>query len=109
MDNFILLSVLGVLTIYFYSNMNVYKSLLIKTDEEKKILEEKVQNLEELKSKYERQVEFSLSTINDSQESLKHSREDIQKLKLKNSELEHRNRVLQERINDLYASVGTVY
>lgn len=108
MDNFLLLSVLGVLAIYFYSSMNVYKSLYRKITEEKLLVEEKNSNLESLKEKFERQVKFSLSTIEDSQDSLKSTREDLQDLKLQNSELEHRNRLLQERINELYASVGTL-
>lgn len=108
MDNFLLLSVLGVLAIYFYSSMNVYKSLYRKITEEKILVEEKNSNLESLKEKFERQVKFSLSTIEDSQDSLKSTREDLQNLKLQNSELEHRNRLLQERINELYASVGTL-
>ncbi|MDC0932363.1 hypothetical protein OAR97_00815 [Arcobacteraceae bacterium] len=108
MDNFLLLSVLGVLVIYFYSSMNVYKSLYRKISEEKELVEEKNNNLEKLKEKFERQVKFSLETIDDSQESLKNSREDVQDLKLQNTELDHRNKLLQERINELYASVGTL-
>ena len=108
MDNFLLLSVLGVLAIYFYSSMNVYKSLYRKITEEKVMVEEKNNNLENLKEKFERQVKFSLETIEDSQESLKSTREDLQNLKLQNSELEHRNRLLQERINELYASIGSI-
>ena len=108
MDNFLLVSVLGVLTLYFYSSMNVYKSLYKKVTEEKGMEEEKNKNLEQLKEKFERQVQFSLETINDSQDSLKSSRESYQELKLLNTELDHRNKLLQERINELYANVGKV-
>ena len=108
MDNFLLVAILGVLTIYFYSSMNVYKSLYRKITEEKAMEQEKVQNLEKLKEKFEKQVQFSLETIEDSQESLKSTRDDYQKLKLEYTELEHRNKLLQERINELYASVGTL-
>ena len=108
MDNFLLLSILGVLTVYFYSSMNVYKSLYRKITEEKVLVEEKNSNLESLKEKFERQVKFSLDTIEDSQDSLKSTRDDLQNLKLQNTELEHRNRLLEDRINELYASVGTL-
>jgi len=108
MDNFLLLSILGVLCIYFYSSMNVYKSLYRKITDEKAMVEEKNNNLEKLKEKFERQVKFSLETIDDSQESLKSSRENVQELKLQNTELDHRNKLLQERINELYDSVGTL-
>jgi len=108
MDNFLLVSILGVLTLYFYSSMNVYKSLYRKVTEEKEMEEEKNKNLEDLKGKFERQVQFSLETINDSQDSLKMSRESYQELKLLNTELDHKNKLLQERINELYANVGKI-
>lgn len=108
MDDFLLISVLGVLTVYFYSSMSVYKSLYKKITEEKDMQVEKVKNLEKLKNKFEQQVKFSLETIGDSQESLKSTRENFQQLKLENTELEHRNKLLQERINELYSSVGSI-
>ena len=108
MDNFLLLAVLGVLTIYFYSSMNVYKSLYRKITEEKEMEIDKVKNLEKLKGKFEKQIQYSLDTINDSQDSLKSTREGFQALKLENTELEHRNKLLKERINELYSSVGTI-
>jgi hypothetical protein len=108
MDNFLLVSILGVLTLYFYSSMNVYKSLYRKVTEEKEMAEEKNRNLEQLKEKFERQVQFSLETISDSQESLKVSRESYQELKLLNTELDHKNKLLQDRINELYANVGRI-
>jgi len=107
-DNFILLSIFGVLALYFYSNTSTYKSLYYKAIEEKRLLEEKNKNLEQLKDKFEKQIQFSLSTINDSQDSLKSTRDDYQALKIKNTELEHRNKLLQDRVNELYTSVGNV-
>ena len=73
------------------------------------MVEEKNADLEKLKEKYEKQVKFSLDTINDSQDSLKATRENYQELKLINTELEHRNKLLRERVDELYASVGAVY
>jgi Fic family protein len=108
MDNFVLLSILGVLTLYFYSSSSTYKSLYKKVTEEKDLIEEKNANLEKLKDKLEKQIQVSLSTINDSQESLTNSRESYQELKVKFTELEHRNRMLQDRVDELYASVGTI-
>ena len=108
MENFLLIAVFGVLALYFYGNMNLYKSLYRGVIKEKEILEEKIENLENLKEKFEKQVQYSLNTINDSQQSLEATREDYQNLKLKNTELEHKNRMLQERVNELYASVGTI-
>ena len=109
MDDFLLLSIFGVLALYFYSSASTYKTLYKKTVEEKELVEEKNKNLENLKEKFEKQDQYSLDTINDSQESLKSTREDYQALKLEYAELEHKNRLLQQRVDELYASVGTVY
>jgi len=108
MDNFLLVATLGILALYYYSTMNFYKSMYYRVSDEKKIAEEKIKNLETLKGKFERQVEYSLETINESQESLKSLRDSYQELKLVNTELEHKNKLLQERINELYANVGRV-
>ena len=108
MENFLLLSIFGVLALYFYSNSSTYKSLYYKLSEEKKLLEEKNENLLKLKDKFERQIKMSLDTIGDSQDSLKHTRKELQELKIVNNELEHRNRLLQERVDELYASVGNI-
>ncbi|MEA2049933.1 MAG: hypothetical protein U9O56_04310 [Campylobacterota bacterium] len=109
MNDFLLISIFGVLALYFYSSSSTYKSLYRKIAEEKELAEEKNKNLEKLKAKFEKQVQFSLATINDSQDSLKSTRDDMQELKLRNTELEHRNKLLQERVDELYASVGSVY
>ena len=108
MDNFLLMSIFGVLALYFYSSSSTYKSLYRKISEEKELVEEKNKNLLKLKDKSEKQIQFSLATINDSQESLKSTRSDFQELKLKNTELEHRNKLLQARVEELYTSVGTI-
>ena len=108
MDDFLLMSIFGVLALYFYSSSSTYKSLYKKISEEKELVEEKNRNLMKLKDKSEKQIQFSLATINDSQESLKATRAEFQELKLKNSELEHKNKLLQARIEELYTSVGTV-
>ena len=108
MENFLLLSIFGVLALFFYSNSSTYKSLYHKLNEEKKLLEEKNANLIKLKDKFERQIKMSLDTITDSQDSLKSTRKELQELKIINNELEHRNRLLQERVDELYASVGNI-
>ena len=77
-------------------------------NEEKKLVEDKNANLIKLKDKFERQIKMSLDTITDSQDSLKGTRKELQELKIINNELEHRNRLLQERVDELYASVGNI-
>ena len=109
MDNFVLVGILGVLTLYFYSTASVYKSLHGKIHEEKDMTDNTVAGLEALITKYENQIHNSIATIGDSQDSLQLAREDLQKIKIKNNDLEHRNALLQERVNELYASVGAVY
>ncbi len=109
MDNFVLVAVLGVLSLYFYSSMSVYKSLHTKINEEKDMSDRTASNLQKLIQKYEGQVQSSISTIGDSQDNLQLAREDLQRYKLENNDLSHRNELLQERVNELYASVGAVY
>ena len=109
MDNFLLVGILGVLALYFYSSMNVYKALYRRVGEEKEISEKTIRSLEALITKYEGQIQSSVSTIGDSQDSLQLAREDLQRIKLLNNDLEHRNQLLQERVDELYASVGAVY
>jgi hypothetical protein len=107
-DNFILVGILSVLVLYYFSTMNIYKSIQKKAVEEKKMCEVTAKSLEELIPKYERQIQNSILTIGDSQESLQLAREDLQKVKVANNELQHRNALLQERVEELYASVGLI-
>ena len=108
MENFLLLGILGVLALYFFSSMNVYKSMYRRISEEKEIAQNTVLSLEGLIGRYEGQINSSISAITDSQDSLQVAREDLQRIKLTNNELEHRNRLLQERVDELYASVGSI-
>ena len=108
MDNFLLVGVLGVLALYFYSSMSIYKSLYRRISEEKLIAENNVNASSNIIKKYEAQIKNSIATIGDSQDSLQLAREDLQRIKVINNELEHRNQLLQNRVNELYASVGTI-
>jgi peptidoglycan hydrolase CwlO-like protein len=108
LDNFAVIGLLGVLALYFYSSMNIYKSIYRRTLEEKSIAEENVKALEKIIKRYENQIQSSIATIGDSQDSLQVAREDLQKIKVINNELEHRNQLLQERVDELYASVGSI-
>ena len=108
MDNFILLGILGVLSLYFYSSTSIYKAMYRRISEEKEMAEKNIDSLENMVKKYEAQIHNSIATIGDSQDSLQLAREDLQRIKLINSELEHRNGLLQDRVNELYASVGSI-
>lgn len=108
MDNFLLVGILGVLALYFYSSMSIYKSMYRRINEEKTMSEKNVISLESMVNKYEAQIQNSIATIGDSQDSLQLAREDLQRIKVLNNELEHRNQLLQDRVNELYASVGAI-
>lgn len=108
MDSFLLSGVLGVLALYFYSSMSIYKAMYRRIIEEKEMAEETVISLEAMVNKYEAQVHNSIATIGDSQDSLQIAREDLQRIKVLNNELEHRNQLLQERVDELYSSVGAL-
>ena len=108
MDNILLVSIFGVLTLYYYSSMNVYKSMYRKIKEEKEITEHAhTTGTVELK-KLERSFNDALETIKDKDESLAKVREEIQRIRLQNNDLKHRNELLQKRVDELYSSVGMI-
>ena len=108
MDNILLVSIFGVLTLYYYSSMNVYKSMYRKIKEEKEFTEHAhTTGTVELK-KLERSFNDALETIKDKDESLAKVREEIQRVRLQNNDLKHRNELLQKRVDELYSSVGMI-
>ena len=62
-ENFLLITILGVLLLYFFSSANVYRSLYKKVNEEKNIIEEDMAKLETLIDRYEKQVKISANTL----------------------------------------------
>lgn len=108
MDNFLLLTILGVLLLYFFSSTNVHKSLYRKVNEEKNMIEAENKRLQEIIDRYEKQVKISAGTLKNSQDSLQVARNDLQKLRLENTELKHQVDVLETRTEELYAQVNTM-
>ncbi|WP_228711710.1 hypothetical protein [Arcobacter arenosus] len=108
MDNFLLIIIIGVLLLYFFSSANVYKSLYRKINEEKNILEEENKKLQTIIDRYEKQVKVSAGTLKNNQDTLQVARDDLQKLKLENTELRHEVELLEKRTEELYAQVNTM-
>lgn len=108
MDNFLLIIIFGVLLLYFFSSANVYKSLYRKLNEEKSILEEENKKLQTIIERYEKQVKISAGTLKNNQDTLQVARDDLQKLRLENTELKHQVEVLEKRTEELYAQVNTM-
>ncbi len=108
MDNFLLIIIIGVLLLYFFSSANVYKSLYRKINEEKNILEEENKKLQTIIDRYEKQVKVSAGTLKNNQDTLQVARDDLQKLKLENTELKHEVELLEKRTEELYAQVNTM-
>ncbi len=108
MDNILLVSIFGILALYYYSSMNVYKSMYRKIKEEKdSVHHAHDSSLNELQ-KLEKSFQDALETIANTDESLTKAREEYQKLKLENNELKNRNELLQKRVSELYSSVGII-
>ncbi len=63
MDNFLLLTIIGILLLYFFSSTNVYKSLYRKVNEEKNMVQDDNANLKELINKYDKQIKGSVKVI----------------------------------------------
>jgi len=108
LDNFLLIVVIGVLLLYFFSSSNVYKSLYRKVNEEKSIVEDENKRLQSIIERYEKQVQLSANTLKNNQENLHVARNDLQKLRLENTELKHELESLEKRAEELYAQVNTL-
>jgi chromosome segregation ATPase len=108
LENFLLIIVIGVLLLYFFSSANVYKSLYKKVNEEKNILQEDLLKLESLLDRYEKQVKISANTIKNNQGNLQVARDDLQELRLENMNLKNRLDDLEKRNEELYAQVNAM-
>ena len=108
MENMLLVTIFGVLALYFYGSMNVYKSMYRKIKEEKDLLNNLNVSRDKDIKKYEAQLQEAIETIRYTDEKLAKAREEIQKEKLKRNELKHRNELLQKRVDELYSSVGII-
>jgi len=108
MENILLISIFGIMALYFYSSMNVYKSMYKKI----KIEKDTSINAKDLRDseikKYENRLKSAVETIKDTEGSLTKVREELQKIKYTNNELKSRNELLQKRIDELYSSVGMI-
>jgi len=62
-------------------------------------------NLKELIGKYDKQIKGSVRAIDVSQDNLQVARDDLQTLRLENSELKHKVEILENRTVELYAQV----
>ena len=108
MDNILLVSIFGVLTLYFFSTMVVYKSMYKKIKEEKDLATKAKDTRDVEITKYENRLKSAIETIKDTEESLNKVRDETQKLKKTNSDLKRRNDLLQQRVDELYSSVGMI-
>lgn len=108
MENFLLIAILGVLLLYFFSSANVYKSLYKKVNEEKNIVQEDMTKLESLIDRYEKQVKISSNTLKNNQGNLQVARDDLQELRLENMNLKNRVDELEKRNEELYAQVNAM-
>ncbi len=108
MENFLLIAVLGVLLLYFFSSANVYKSLYKKVNEEKNIIQEDMIKIESLIDRYEKQVKISSNTLKTNQSTLQVARDDLQELRLENMNLKNRLDDLEKRNEELYAQVNAM-
>lgn len=93
---------------YFFSSMSVYKTLYKRVNEEKNLLNEDSEKLHVLIKKYEGQVKSDASVMKGNHDNLQTARDEVQQLRLENSELKHQVDILQKRSEELYAQVNTM-
>jgi len=107
-DNLLLVGIFGILALYFYSSMSVYKSMYKKISVERDYTNNAKSIREKEIIKYENRLKSAVETIKDTEESLSKIRDENQKLKQNIIDLRNRNELLQERVDDLYSSVGMI-
>lgn len=108
MQSIVIIFISGVLVLFFFSGMNVYKSLYKKVSEEKKMLENQIEKLEDLISRYDKKSKSNASVLKDNQDNLDVARDDLQNIRVENSDLKHKLFLLQKRADELYAQVNTM-
>ncbi|MGA1932538.1 hypothetical protein ACH5BF_07425 [Arcobacter sp. YIC-464] len=108
MENFLLITIIGILLLYFFSSANVYKSLYRKVNEEKNLLEDEITKLQKIVDRYEKQAKISSNTLVKSHDTLQVARDDLQEARLENMNLRHRVDELEKRNEELYAQVNTM-
>jgi len=108
LDNILLVAIFGILALYFFSTMTVYKSMYKKIKEEKILANMAKDNRDKEIIKYENRLKSAIETIKDTETNLTKVRDETQKLKQFNSDLRRRNELLQERVDELYSSVGMI-
>ena len=79
-----------------------------KIKEEKEMIDNAHDNRTTELERLERSFNDALETIQHSDESLTKVREEVQRVKLANNDLKHRNELLQKRVDELYSSVGMI-
>lgn len=77
-------------------------------NEEKTMLEEQNENIRKVLEKYEKQIKGSISSLDVLQKNLQQARDDLQKMKVENSDLKHLNDRLETKIEELYGQVSTM-
>jgi predicted metalloprotease len=108
LENFLLLIIIGILLLYFFSSANVYKSLYKKVNEEKNLVETELKKLEGIVNRYEKQVKVSATTLKSNHNNLQVARDDLQQLRLENMNQKHQIEELDKRNEELYAQVNTM-
>ena len=77
-------------------------------NEEKNMVQGDNDNLKDLVNKYDKQIKGSVKAIGVSQDNLQVARDDLQALRLENSELKHKVEILEARTEELYAQVSAM-
>lgn len=77
-------------------------------NDEKAILEEQNDNMQKMVDKYQKQIKGSISSLDTLQKNLQQARDDLQKLKVENSDLKHDKDNLERKIEELYAQVNAM-
>jgi len=107
-ENLLLVVILGVLAMYFFSSMSVYKTLYRKVNEEKNLLGQNGEKYESLVKKLEHQLKSDATAMKANHDNLQSARDESQQLRIENQNIKSKVVVLEKRVEELYAQVNTM-
>ncbi|PHR72738.1 MAG: hypothetical protein COA66_05650 [Arcobacter sp.] len=108
MENLVLVMILGVLSMYFFSSMSVYKTLYRKVNEEKNLLSQDGDRYHNLVKKLENQLKSDATALKANHDNLQSARDESQELRMENQNIKAKVVVLEKRIEELYSQVNTM-
>lgn len=106
MENFILILLLSVCLVYFFSLSMYYKSLIFKSENNKNLYANDNVEVKKQIKKYTNQLKVMEDVINEKENHLKVAREDLRIIKLEMNDLKREKENTEIRFKELESSIS---